>query len=80
MWELCGLTEAQCAVVRTVYRNFVFVDLVFYVIWQTGFTPKDCVCCVGMSVTLCPLCHKVGSPVVCIYTMFHHPFNFHLLY
>jgi len=76
VWKLCGLTEAQCAVFHTVLALWIWSS---YMIWQSCFTPKDCVCVEGMSVTLYPVCHDWGSPilfVLCLIILF----VFHLLY
>jgi hypothetical protein len=44
VWELCGLTEALCAVVNTDFIEILAVRIWFlYTVWPTGFTMEDCV-------------------------------------
>ena len=50
-----------------------------YMIWHTGFTVKDCVYCVGIFVTVYPVWHDPGNPIVCMYTWFDVTFYFYIL-
>jgi hypothetical protein len=53
VWELCGLTEAQCALVPTIYRSFGIVDLVLLHDLTKGLHSKR----------LCMLCGDVCDPL-----------------
>jgi hypothetical protein len=76
--ELCGPAEAQCAAVVFIEGLALWIWF-SYMIWHTGFTVKDSVCCVGTFVTLYPVWHDPGSPIVCICTWFDDTSYFYIL-
>jgi len=46
--KLCGLAEAQCAVVDTLFTEVLLLCIWFsYMMWQTRITTNDCAYCVG---------------------------------
>jgi hypothetical protein len=53
VWELCGLTVAQCGVVHTVYKSFGIVYLVFVCDSANKLHFKG----------LCMLCVRICCPV-----------------
>jgi len=77
---MCGRAKAQCAVVSTVFiGGLVLCIWLSYMTWHTGFTVKDSVYCVGTLVTLYPVWHDPGSPIICTCTWFDDTFYFYIL-
>ena len=80
LWELCGINEAQCAVVNTVFIEVLALWIWFsYMIWQPGFTRNDCGYCVGTLVTMYAVWHDPGGPIVCVCIWFDDTFYFYIL-
>jgi len=81
LWKLCGLTEAQCAVVNTVFIEVLVLWIWFsYVIWQTRVTTNYCVYCVGEPIIWYRVWHDSGSMLVCLCAKFQDIFYFHILF
>jgi hypothetical protein len=79
VWELCLFIEAQCAVVNTVFIEILALWIWFsYVSWQTVFTSKDCVYCVGTNITMYSVWLDQSMTVVCMCKVYDDSFYFHI--